>query len=245
MPGDWRPRDGKLEERRLWRLYGPLATAVLPHSVGELVNASESKQNLYVGAGLLGFFALVASGLGFILDSKLLILTPAMRVVGDLWAAGEISIADEHLATSISFRIIALQHERFRVAASRASKRVLLAAVEGERHILGLEMAASALTHAGYDVRMLGADVPSQDLGPAVARHEPAVVGLTMSRVSAAAEAHAAIAAARDASPAVGVLLGGVCAPDVRSGAPGVAVCAHVSDVLELTDALAQRADSN
>jgi hypothetical protein len=59
----------------------PLATAVLPHSVGELVNASESKQNLYVGAGLLGFFALVASGLGFILGSKLLIVTPIAVVL--------------------------------------------------------------------------------------------------------------------------------------------------------------------
>ncbi len=179
----------------------------------------------------------------FAIDEE--IITPAMRVVGDRWAAGEISVADEHLATSISFRILALQHERFRVTARRARKRVLLAAVEGERHVLGLEMAANALMHAGYDVRMLGADVPSHEIGPAVVRHEPAVVGLTMSTASAAAAAHTAIAAAREASPAVGVLLGGVCAADVRSGAPGVAVCTHVSDVLELTDALAQRAVMN
>ncbi len=54
----------------------PMATAVLPHSVGEFVQASESKQNLYIGAGLLGFFALVLIVLGFILDNKLLIVIP-------------------------------------------------------------------------------------------------------------------------------------------------------------------------
>jgi hypothetical protein len=63
----------------------PLATAVLPHSVTELVEKSESKQNFYVGAGLLIFFALAASGLGFILGSKLLIFTPIAVV---LTAAG-------------------------------------------------------------------------------------------------------------------------------------------------------------
>jgi DNA-directed RNA polymerase subunit RPC12/RpoP len=59
----------------------PLATAVLPHSVGDLVNASESKQNFYVGAGLLLFFAIVAVGLGIILGQKLLILTPIAVVL--------------------------------------------------------------------------------------------------------------------------------------------------------------------
>jgi DNA-directed RNA polymerase subunit RPC12/RpoP len=59
----------------------PLATAVLPHSVTELVEKSESKQNFTVGAGLLIFFALAAIGLGFILGSKLLILTPIAVVL--------------------------------------------------------------------------------------------------------------------------------------------------------------------
>jgi len=59
----------------------PLATAVLPHSVTELVEKSESKQNLYVGAGLLLFFALATIMLGFILGSKLLILTPIAVVL--------------------------------------------------------------------------------------------------------------------------------------------------------------------
>lgn len=63
----------------------PEATAVLPHSVTELVTKSESKQNLYVGAGLLGFFSLIGIILGFVLSIKLLIVLP---IAVDLTAVG-------------------------------------------------------------------------------------------------------------------------------------------------------------
>jgi len=59
----------------------PIATAVLPHSVTELVTASESKQNLYIGAGLLLLFAVVSVILGFVLSVKLLIFAPIAVVL--------------------------------------------------------------------------------------------------------------------------------------------------------------------
>ena len=87
-----------------------------------------------------------------------------MRHIGDLWHRGEITVADEHLATDISYRVLALQREAFRVADRRTRERVMLAAVEGERHVLGLEMAGALLRHEGFDVRMLGADLPIDSL---------------------------------------------------------------------------------
>jgi Flp pilus assembly protein TadB len=59
----------------------PVATEVLPHSIGELVGQSESRQNLYVGAGLLGLFALVAILLGVALGVRLLIFAPIAVVL--------------------------------------------------------------------------------------------------------------------------------------------------------------------
>lgn len=59
----------------------PIATAVLPHSVTELVTASESKQNLYIGAGLLLLFTVVSVVLGFVLSVKLLIFAPIAVVL--------------------------------------------------------------------------------------------------------------------------------------------------------------------
>ncbi len=48
------------------------------------------------------------------------VIAPGMRVIGDLWEAGAITVADEHLATQIATRVIALQREAFRAARRRA-----------------------------------------------------------------------------------------------------------------------------
>jgi DNA-directed RNA polymerase subunit RPC12/RpoP len=54
----------------------PVATAVVPHLVKELVQQPESKQNLYIAAGLLGLFTAVLTVLGIVLDVKLLVVAP-------------------------------------------------------------------------------------------------------------------------------------------------------------------------
>ena len=168
-----------------------------------------------------------------------------MVAIGDQWACGEISVADEHLATDISLRMITLQREAFRVARRRSSTTVLLAGVEGERHILGLEMAGSALLHAGFDVRMLGADVPTEDLATAVARTGARVLGLTASTPEAAVRAQRAVALARQFDTSLGVVIGGAAAEHARHLGPATAVCTHVGDAVDVVEALAQRAMLN
>jgi DNA-binding transcriptional MerR regulator len=56
--------------------------------------------------------------------------------------------------------------------------RVLLAAADEEQHTLPLEALAAALAEVGVPTRLLGARVPPQALGDAVARTGPAVVVL-------------------------------------------------------------------
>jgi methanogenic corrinoid protein MtbC1 len=58
------------------------------------------------------------------------IITPALWLVGELWERGEISVADEHIATEICIRVLALQREVRRVARQRRSHRIMLAAPE-------------------------------------------------------------------------------------------------------------------
>jgi methanogenic corrinoid protein MtbC1 len=173
------------------------------------------------------------------------IIAPAMVAIGDQWSTGEIGVADEHLATDISMRMITLQREAFRVARRRATATVLLAAVEGERHVLGLEMAASALLHAGFDVRMLGADVPNDALALAVARTGPSVLGLTASTPETALQAQRAVALARHYEPSLSVVIGGAAAEHARHLGPATAVCTHVGEAVEVVEALAQRAMLN
>ena len=54
----------------------PVATAVVPHLVGEFVRQDESKQNIYIIGGLIALFAAALSVLGIILDLPLLAVMP-------------------------------------------------------------------------------------------------------------------------------------------------------------------------
>lgn len=173
------------------------------------------------------------------------VITPAMRRVGDLWARGELSIAEEHLATTITSSMVALLREALRVAGRRPEHRVLLAGVEQERHTVGLEMASSVLTHGGYEVLSLGADVPVDALPVAIERHRPAVVGLSATLAATAKLVPAAIYAMRAVDPAVGVIIGGSAASLRMETTPGIAVCTHVTDAVDLVDGLVQRAALN
>jgi methanogenic corrinoid protein MtbC1 len=173
------------------------------------------------------------------------VVTPALRRVGELWEQGLLSVADEHLATEISIRVLALQREAFRSAARRGAHGVVLAAVEGEHHVVGLQMAASVLAHAGYEVRMLGADLPVADLERAVERHRPAVVGLTATMPASGALLPVSVDAVRGLAPQSGVVLGGAAATTDLTARPGVAVCEHVSDAVTTVDALTHRSALN
>lgn len=173
------------------------------------------------------------------------VIAPAMRRVGDLWAAGELSVADEHLATHITIRMVALLRESVRVADRRPEHRVLLAGLEHERHSVGLEMAGSVLMHGGYEILSLGPDVPVDVLPSSVERHRPAVVGLSATLAATAKLLPAAIYAIRAVDPHVGIIIGGPAASLRMEATPGIAVCTHVSDAVDLTDALVQHAALN
>ena len=172
-------------------------------------------------------------------------IRPALVLVGDLWADGRITIAEEHLATSISRRVVMLQREVFRVVRQRSSQRVVLAGAQGEHHVVGLEMAASLIVHAGYDVLMLGADLPVSELAAAVARHRPVVIGFTAATARSASNLPAAFEAVRRVSPEMGIVVGGRAVDDRLAAVGGVVVCRHVSDAVQDVDALVKRARTN
>jgi len=106
-------------------------------------------------------------------------------------------------------------------------------------------MAASVLLHSGYDVRVLGANVPIDSLAQAVGRHEPAIIGFSATMATTAKVLPAAIYEARSADPGVGVIIGGAAASLRMEATAGTAVCTHVSDAVDSADGLAQRSSLN
>jgi methanogenic corrinoid protein MtbC1 len=137
------------------------------------------------------------------------VIAPAMREIGDLWERGEITVADEHLASAIVERILAILYSRGFVAPPRSRETLLLSCLEGEEHQLGLRIAADVLEGAGFVVFFLGANVPLDDLVAAVSRHRPAAVGLSGTLPGSHVKLERAVEAVRAAAPHIGIVAGG------------------------------------
>ncbi len=89
------------------------------------------------------------------------VIEPAMRTVGERWAAGELDVADEHRASAVTGRLLARLSPRLvRPGPSRPS--VVLGGAPGDHHWLPVTMTADLVISGGWDVIDLGADVPAR-----------------------------------------------------------------------------------
>ena len=173
------------------------------------------------------------------------IIAPALWYVGELWERGEISVADEHLATEITIRVLALQREARRLERARSDNRVMLATPAGEQHVVALRMAGNLLREAGYGVTMLGADVPPRALAASACRHEPSVICLSATMPGGGDQVLMAIHDVQREWPAAGFVVGGRGLTSRVRSQPGIEVCRRVSEVVEAVDAMVKRADLN
>ena len=107
------------------------------------------------------------------------LLEPAQRELGRMWLNGEITVADEHLATATTQCVMALL--RTRVAARSESGHTLLAAViAGEHHDIGLQMVADFFDMAGWETLYLGANTPTRDILDMLSRHKCHLLALSV-----------------------------------------------------------------
>ena len=104
------------------------------------------------------------------------ILCAAMRRVGDLWHAGELSVAQEHVATRTA--VVALQtlQSSLQVAAGGGRLSAVCCTVEDDFHELPLRLAVLTLEAAGLAVFNLGPSTPFSALAEAVHRFRPELV---------------------------------------------------------------------
>lgn len=101
------------------------------------------------------------------------VLMPCLARIGERWAAGEISVAQEHFASNlIRGRLLSLARGWDRGPGRRA----VLAAPPGEFHDIGLVAFGLAARNLGWKITFLGADTPSDALAWAVTRLEPSLV---------------------------------------------------------------------
>jgi diguanylate cyclase (GGDEF)-like protein len=143
-----------------------------------------------------------------------LVIEPAMVRIGDLWESGVITVADEHLATAISQGALVRLFGALSVGRASSRERVLIAAVEGQHHVLGLRMCADLLLGAGFEVFFLGANVPVDALSAFVSARQPAVIGLGFGIGHDLSRLAESILAVHDASRELRLMLGGPGVPE-------------------------------
>jgi methanogenic corrinoid protein MtbC1 len=166
------------------------------------------------------------------------VMTPALYSVGERWQRGEMSIADEHLATSLVDNVMGLVRNAGTQAPRRSRERLLLAAVEAEGHVVGLRMLADLAEGAGFDVRYLGAAVPAHTLEGIVRRHDPQVVGLTMTIGAPAAAMVTAVDILAERCPGVAIVIGGSGVPEKVREDPRVNYAPDTREALALIESL-------
>jgi methanogenic corrinoid protein MtbC1 len=141
------------------------------------------------------------------------VITPAMHELGRLWEKGAITVADEHLATALTHRVLGALRPpafvRWAFGEDLPKPRAMMAAVEGEQHVLGLRMAADLIEDAGYQTIYLGADVPTDALMQAINSASADLLALTATTPDSAAVLEQVIAVSRREHPRLNLVVGG------------------------------------
>lgn len=139
------------------------------------------------------------------------VAAPAMRVIGDRWHAGELSVADEHLATSAMAWIVRRLRDDARTRA--APPAVLLTAPEGERHHLGLVALECSLAQRGISTLFL-VDLPRREVAKRAAEMDARLVLVSVTQTEHLDEAARLARAIRDRTPRATVVFGGAAFQD-------------------------------
>jgi excisionase family DNA binding protein len=104
-----------------------------------------------------------------------LFLCPALRRVGDLWRRGELSVAQEHVATRTAASALR-SLEAATPPAAKGGRLALCCSVEEDFHELPVRLAALALEEGGFEVFGLGMSTPFSALGETLERFRPDLV---------------------------------------------------------------------
>lgn len=175
-------RDGELEKLLLGpaTIANPSVPARIEHPASDalvpIVTAIESfdytAANFHLGrlAVLLPVDKLVSE-----------VVFPLMQLVGDRWLDGTLTIAQEHMTSSILRNLLG---GLVRLGTSSTpSQRILFATPAGELHEFGILAAAMLAVASGFEALYLGSNLPALEIVAAAERSSPraVVVGIKAS----------------------------------------------------------------
>jgi MerR family transcriptional regulator, light-induced transcriptional regulator len=114
-----------------------------------------------------------------------MLISRSMQRIGELWQNDDISVADEHLATSTcDFVLSRYRHQVSREVHPKKGRKAMFFCLENEQHFLGLKMAAIIFEEKGWDTRMLGPNVPLESGLESAEKWRPDVIGLSFTMIN-------------------------------------------------------------
>lgn len=136
------------------------------------------------------------------------LVEPVFKEIGEMWMRGEVTPAEEHLATELISRCLT-RRGAARQRPLPGAPRILLSCLAGEFHELGIRIAADIVQESGWIAESLGANVPRTALVGLVAERLPRVVGLSVALPAHIPECLKTIEAIKKIAPGIKVLVGG------------------------------------
>lgn len=172
------------------------------------------------------------------------VVAPLALAVGQAWAAGTLSVYQEHLFTeAVETSLREAMAGMATTQASLTSPRVLLTTLPGESHTLGLLMAESVLALQGCERLPLGASTPLGEIVLATERLQADVVAIGVSARAAPLALRRDLQLLRDRLPPhVALWVGGpVRSAMGRRPLPGVTPVPRAADLVGLVAAWRSR----
>lgn len=107
------------------------------------------------------------------------LLCPAMKRIGDLWATGDLSIAQEHLATRAALNAVSKLRAVLPVA-DLAGEITVCCSLEGDLHELPVHLAQLIFENEGFEVVNFGANMPLYSLTEEVGNYAPKIICISV-----------------------------------------------------------------
>jgi methanogenic corrinoid protein MtbC1 len=163
------------------------------------------------------------------------VIEPALEQIGAMWSRGELSVAEEHLATALISRAVGVLAAKVD-SPNPGAPRILFTCLAGEFHELGVRIVSEVARECGWDAENLGGNVPREALLRFLVERTPQAVGLSLSLTGHIVEAAKTIEEIRKACPGIKVLAGGRIFREDPALAACVGADAATPDVVELRD---------
>jgi methanogenic corrinoid protein MtbC1 len=111
------------------------------------------------------------------------VFAKSLHRVGELWEMNKISVAQEHMATSITQFVIAAIYPRM-VSTGPHRGSMVVTGVAGELHQVGSNLIADTMEANGWAVRFLGTNLPPASVLAAVEESSADVLGISTTIVA-------------------------------------------------------------